>query len=68
MWLYSHIKRHDAIKREESEEKLRVICTFINPSAAEGAFRKIKEVVSDTFEEELAEMDAEYKKLIDPKE
>ena len=48
MWAYAHIKRRQRIEEEKRLDLVRLICTFINPQAADKVFGGEREPVENS--------------------
>ena len=57
LWLYIRAKRDEALAEAAVTNQTRLICSFINPEAAEKVFKDIEVIESDSDEFEKAIME-----------
>lgn len=56
LWLYSHVKRRQLLDQDKEEGYAKLLCTFINPKAAEKAFKEKEVSESAGFVDDLKEL------------
>ena len=62
LWLYVRAKRDESLKERALTNQTKLICSFINPEAAEKVFKEVDVVESDdaAFEEMIMERDPNF--------
>lgn len=62
LWLYIRAKRDEALAEKSITNQTRLICSFINPEAAEKVFNNTETIVSesDEFEKAIMERDPNF--------
>ena len=59
-WLYSHIKRQQAMRYKEMHDLAKMICAFINPGMAKEWFTKPVTVENTGFLEDMKKIDPSF--------
>ena len=62
LWLYIRVKRDESLQEKSVTNQTKLICSFINPEAAEKLFKdtEVIESDSDEFERAIMERDPNF--------
>jgi hypothetical protein len=60
LWLYVRAKRDELLREKMDTDQAKLICSFINPEAAEKVFKEQIVSVSDEFEQAILERDPNF--------
>ena len=62
MWTYAHLKKHERRQYEKMYDLAKMVCSFINPTAAEAHFSVKPETIENTgFLDDIRKMDPKFK-------
>jgi hypothetical protein len=63
LWMYARLKKHEMRTEKKMNDMMKLICSFINPSAASSMFRPDEESIENTgFYDDIKRMDPNFDK------
>jgi hypothetical protein len=57
MWLYAHIQRNDVRDQNRKFERMKVLCSFIDPERARKVFQDSEHIESEGFDADILSID-----------
>lgn len=60
LWIYAHLKKHDRTEEDKVFDRIKMICTFINPDMAKNLFTEPDVVENTGFLQDVMKMDPKF--------